>query len=53
MMSAIWHKIIWEGGLDWGKDEINSHEWITVEAEYWIHSNSLYSSILVHVLNFP
>lgn len=46
------HHIIWEGGLDGGKDETDSHEWVTVEAGYWIHHNSLHSSIFVR-FKFP
>ena len=29
---------MWEEGVDGGKAEIKSHEWITVEVWYWMHS---------------
>lgn len=46
-MSDMCHRTVWEGELDKGKNTINSQEWMTVEAGCWIHSDSLYSSILV------
>lgn len=54
MFTNICHKIIWEGGLDGGKDKVNSREWIKTKqnktyaeglAKHLVHCQSLINGL--------